>query len=79
MLHTLKSCWPSLSETLPEKIISEATAKTIAVAAVPGRVTNIAIEKKSGKLSYVVEIDADNGPETDVIIDLYTGAVLAIE
>ena len=49
------------------------------MAEIPGKVTEVAVEKKFGKIAYVVEIDADNGPETDVIIDVYTGEVLGIE
>ena len=40
--------------------------------------TDVAIEKKFGKPTYVVEIDAD-GTETDVIIDIDTGEVLGVE
>ena len=40
---------------------------------------DVAIEKKFGKAAYVIEIDADNGPETDVIIDIETGEVLGVE
>ena len=46
---------------------------------VKGKVTDVAIEKKFGKAAYVIEIDADNGPETDVIIDIETGEVLGTE
>jgi uncharacterized membrane protein YkoI len=59
--------------------ITEEEAKAIALAEIPGKVTDVAVEKKFGKIAYVVEIDADNGPETDVIIDVYTGEVLGIE
>lgn len=31
------------------------------------------------KATWVVEIDADSGPETDVIIDIETGEVLGVE
>ncbi len=63
----------------PKTGISEEEAKVIALKEVPGKVTDINIEKKSGKDSYVVEVDADNGPETDVIIDIETGEVLGVE
>ncbi len=62
-----------------KKEMTEEEAKRIALKEVPGRVTDVAIEKKLGKIAYVVEIDADNGPETDVIIDMETGKVLDIE
>ncbi|MCI0597661.1 PepSY domain-containing protein, partial [Candidatus Parcubacteria bacterium] len=61
------------------KPVTEAEAKAIALARVPGVVTDVAIETKFGKQTYVVEVDATNGPETDVIIEIATGAVLAVE
>ena len=62
-----------------EANISEEEAKAIALREVPGKVTDITIETKSGKESYVVEVDADNGPEIDVIIDMETGEILGVE
>lgn len=59
--------------------ITEAEAKEIALKKVPGVVTDIVIERKFGKITFVVEVDADTGPETDVIIDINTGEVLGIE
>lgn len=59
--------------------ITEEDAKRIALNEVPGRVTGVAIEKKFGKAAYVVEIAADAGPETDVMVDTETGEVLGIE
>ncbi len=63
-----------------EPVITEEEAKEIALAEVPGVVTGVAIEKKFGKLAYVVEIVASSdGVETDVIVDIDTGEVLGIE
>src|SRR3989338_455140 len=62
-----------------KKSITEEEAIAIALKEVKGKVTDVAIEKKFGKAAYVVEIDADNGIETDVIIDIETGEVLGIE
>ncbi|MEK6949877.1 MAG: PepSY domain-containing protein, partial [Nanoarchaeota archaeon] len=62
-----------------KKDITEQEAKAIALREVEGKVTDVAIEKKFGKAAYVIEIDADNGPETDVIIDIETGEVLGVE
>lgn len=59
--------------------ITEDEARDIALKEVPGRITDVTIERKFGKLCYVVEIDADSGPETDVIIDIETGEVLGLE
>ncbi len=73
---------PSAVEEEPEELqkdITEEEAKQIALAEVPGKVTGVEIEKKYGKLSYVVEVDAEDGPETDIIIDIETGEILGIE
>jgi uncharacterized membrane protein YkoI len=60
--------------------ITEDEARAIALAEVPGEVTDIVIERKFGKTTYVVEIvAASDGIETDVIIDIETGEVLAVE
>lgn len=67
-----------IPETLDTEITEE-KAKEIALSSIPGRVTDIGIERKYGKLAYVVEINADNGPETDVVIDINTGEILGIE
>jgi uncharacterized membrane protein YkoI len=69
-------------EEEPEELqnqITEEEAIAIALAEVPGKITDVDIEEKFGKIAYVVEIDADDGPETDVIIDVYTGEVLGTE
>ena len=59
--------------------ITQEEAKAIALEEVPGIVTDIGIEQKFGKTTYVVEVDANSGPETDVIIDITTGQVLGTE
>jgi uncharacterized membrane protein YkoI len=62
------------------KTISENEAKQIAEKAVPGRVTDLAIEKKRGANRFVVEVaPAAGGKEVDVIIDMTSGKVLGIE
>jgi hypothetical protein len=73
---------PSVVEKQPEQLktkITEAEAKEIALKRVRGTVTDIAIETKFGKPTYVVEIMPDYGYEVDVIIDIDTGEVLAVE
>lgn len=61
-------------------VISEDEAKKIALKAVPGKVQDIAVEKKLGADRYVVEvIPAKGGKEVDVVIHMTTGKVLAIE
>ena len=59
--------------------ISDDKAKQIALGKVPGEVTGIAIEKKLGKDTIVVEVLGKDHSETDVIIDMETGQVLGTE
>jgi len=61
-----------------ETEITAEDAKKIAIQEVPGKITDIDIEKKFGKPTYVVEIQAENG-EIDVIIDINTGIILGTE
>ncbi|MEK6862150.1 MAG: PepSY domain-containing protein, partial [Nanoarchaeota archaeon] len=72
---------PSLTEK-PEELktgVTEEKAKEIALKEVPGIVKDVAIERKLGKMAYVVEIIAESGTETDVIIDINTGEIIGIE
>ncbi len=69
----------TVTQSSEPEVITEDVAKEIALARVPGRVTDVAMEQKFGKLTIVVEIQADNGPETDVIIDPDSGEVLGVE
>jgi uncharacterized membrane protein YkoI len=60
--------------------ISEEQAKQAALQAVPGEVTDTGVEKKLGKMVYVIEIVARNGGvETDVLVDMDSGKVLGVE
>lgn len=61
-----------------QKEITEEDAKGIALQEVPGRITDVDIEKKFGKPTYVVEIQYE-GKEIDVIIDIDTGKILGTE
>lgn len=58
--------------------ISEEQAKKIAVAEIGGEVTEVDTDRKNGKDAWEVEIKKD-GEYADVLIDMETGEVLAIE
>jgi uncharacterized membrane protein YkoI len=46
----------------------------------PGKVTDVTVERKHGRDLYVVEIVADkDGAETDVLVDMQSGKVLEID
>jgi uncharacterized membrane protein YkoI len=60
--------------------ISREQATQAALAELPGEVTDVTIERKRGKMVYVIEIVAKkNGAETDVLVDMDSGKVLGME
>ena len=60
--------------------ISKEQATQAALQALPGKVTDVTIEKKRGKTVYVIEIVSEkDGAETDVLIDMTSGAVLGMD
>lgn len=63
----------------PVAKISEEQAKKIALERIPGKVTDVTIERKLGKQVYVVEIRTPNEGEKDVFVDIVTGAIVGTE
>jgi uncharacterized membrane protein YkoI len=60
--------------------ISREQATQAALQALPGKVTDVTIEKKRGKTVYVIEIVAEkDGAETDVLVDMDSGTVLGMD
>ncbi|WP_410768922.1 PepSY domain-containing protein [Fontibacillus sp. BL9] len=53
-------------------------AKAAALKAEAGRVSDVELERKSGKVYYEVEIDQTNG-EVDVLVDAVTGKILGVK
>jgi len=68
-----------LQQTSQVRKISDEKAMKIALRTVPGEVMAVEVERKFGKETIVVEVIAEDGTETDVIIDVQTGAVLGTE
>jgi Peptidase propeptide and YPEB domain len=68
---------PAKQKSAAAKITAE-NAKRIALQHVPGKVTDVTIERKKGKNVYVVEIQAD-GREVDVFVDTQTGEVVGTD
>ena len=54
-------------------------AKEIASQQVAGKIKSSELEKENGKLIYSFDIKSSKGTITEVNIDAYTGAVLAVE
>lgn len=70
---------PAKQAPAVEPKITEAQAKEIALKALPGEVTKVEIERKLGKMVYVVEIQNEKQGEKDVWVDIMSGKVLAID
>lgn len=68
---------PAKQKSAAAKITAE-NAKKIALQRVPGKVTDVTIERKRGKNVYVVEIQTE-GREVDVFVDTQTGEVVGTD
>lgn len=69
----------SASAPAAKATITEDQATAAALKAVPGKVTGVTIEKKRGKLVYVIEIMTPNKGEKDVFVDRVTGKVIGTD
>ena len=67
-----------LKYTPPVAKVSGAEATKIALERIPGKATNLTIERKRGKNVYVVEIQTTNG-EKDVFVDIESGEVVGTD
>ena len=59
--------------------ITEAQATKIALEQIPGKVTDVKIERKRGKNVYVVEIQTPDGGEKDVFVDIESGKIVGTD
>jgi uncharacterized membrane protein YkoI len=71
---------PAMAAAQPAgtKITKEQATKA-ALEQVPGKVTDVTIEKKRGKNVYVVEIQSPDQGEKDVLVDMESGKVVGTE
>jgi uncharacterized membrane protein YkoI len=71
---------PAMAAAQPAgtKITKEQATK-VALEQVPGKVTDVTIEKKRGKNVYVVEILSPDQGEKDVLVDMESGKVIGTE
>jgi uncharacterized membrane protein YkoI len=65
--------------TPPVAKITEEQATKIALERIPGKVTDVKIERKRGKNVYVVEIQTPNQGEKDVFVDIETGQIVGTD
>ena len=70
---------PSKECAPPAAKITEEQAKKIALERIPGKVTDVAIEKKGGKNVYVIEIQSPEQGEKDVFVDIETGKIIGTD
>ena len=63
----------------PVAKITEAQATKIALERIPGKVTDVKIERKRGKNVYVVEIQTPDGGEKDVFVDIESGKIVGTD
>jgi uncharacterized membrane protein YkoI len=59
--------------------ITKEQATKAALEQIPGKVTDVTIERKRGKNVYVVEIQSPDQGEKDVLVDMESGKVIGTE
>jgi uncharacterized membrane protein YkoI len=70
---------PTKERAPPAAKVTEEQAKKIALERIPGKVTDVAIEKKGGKNVYVIEIQSPEQGEKDVFVDIETGRIIGTD
>jgi uncharacterized membrane protein YkoI len=68
-----------LKYTPPVAKVSGDQATKIALARIPGKATNLTIERKKGKNVYVVEIQTPKDGEKDVFVDIESGEIVGTD
>jgi len=63
----------------PVAKVSEAEATKIALQRIPGKVTDVKIERKRGQNVYVVEIQTPDGGEKDVFVSIESGEIVGTD
>lgn len=59
--------------------LTEEQATMIALERIPGKVTDVKIERKRGRNVYVVEIQTPDGGEKDVFVDIVSGEIVGTD
>jgi len=59
--------------------ITKEQATKVALEHIPGKVTDVTIERKRGKNVYVVEIQSPDQGEKDVFVDMESGKVVGTD
>ena len=69
----------ALKYTPPVAKVSMAEAQKVALQRIPGKVTDVTVERKRGKNVYVVEIQTPKDGEKDVFVDIESGEIVGID
>jgi uncharacterized membrane protein YkoI len=70
---------PAAQAQSPATKISQEQATKIALERIPGKVTDVKIERKRGKNVYVIEIQTPDGGEKDVFVDIVSGDIVGTD
>jgi uncharacterized membrane protein YkoI len=70
---------PATERAAPAPKITEEQARKIALERIPGKVTDVTIERKKGRNVYVVEIRTSDGDEKDVFVDIVSGEIVGTD
>jgi uncharacterized membrane protein YkoI len=68
-----------LKYTPPVAKVSSTEATKIALARIPGKATDVTIERKRGKNVYVIEIQTKDQGEKDVFVDIESGEIVGTD
>ena len=68
-----------LKYTPPVAKVSSTEATKIALARIPGKATDVTIERKKGKNVYVIEIQTKDQGEKDVFVDIESGEIVGTD
>jgi len=70
---------PGAQDTRPVLRVTRDQARARAEAVMQGQVTAVDLERKRGRVFWVVEIQTADGKEVDVLVDVETGEVAGID
>jgi uncharacterized membrane protein YkoI len=76
--QTQQSAPPAERAPAGAKITKEQATK-VALEHIPGKVTDVTIERKRGKNVYVIEIQSPDQGEKDVFVDMESGKVVGTD
>jgi uncharacterized membrane protein YkoI len=69
-----------LDQKAPGAKVTRGEAVQAALKVMPGKVTDVTVERKRGRQVYVIEVVAEkDGGENDILVDMQTAEVLGIE